>query len=155
MVKYGFLLIINMAKSTPQAKQEYIDGVLRDLSTESIRFRGNFPHQEDIRNLYQRREITDQQIESALERAVMAQARKDFNYLTNPKAPVRRYPDHLSGTEAMLAHGIEHGVFTGAELDQIPFDHGGIMSYGREFFDPGLIIKLKAELLGTSEESDS
>ena len=148
-VKYSQLVSIVMTKSTAESKKTYIDSILTDLA--DVYFRTNvdhFPHQEDIRNFYQQGDITDEQIENALEQAVRSQARDDFDYLTNSSAPAQRYPDHLSGTEPMFAHAIEHGVFTGEELGEIQFDHGGIMSYGREYFNPDLISKLKEKLLG-------
>lgn len=87
--------------------------------------------------------IDDASIEKALEPAVIAQAKRDYERVVSRG----EYPDHVGRPEC-LAYAIQHNAFTPRQIRRIPFDHGETPEtfckhYGKE----DLLARLREELV--------
>lgn len=102
--------------------------VVKDL--ESLRLRCPFDslevyvskNYEQLSALHNTGVISDQDIERALEVAVLRQAKKDYKLVTRGIVSLT-FPDELPDP-IFLAYAIEKGFFSKDELKMIRFDHG-------------------------------
>lgn len=89
--------------------------------------------------------IGDDLIECALEVSAINWARSDYRILTTKRQPA--FAEHLAMPE-YLAYGLEKGLFTSKEVEQIPFeDYGSPEDFVKEYGRADLIIHLRKVLL--------
>ena len=96
-----------------------------------------------IQFLYGKKIITDTDIERAIEKAVINEAKGDYNHVLSKRA----YPDHVARPE-FLAYAISNGSLTSEQVAKIKFDHGEnpesfCQLYGRK----NLLTELREEML--------
>lgn len=92
--------------------------------------------------------VDDSSLEVALETAVFARAKEDYDLVIKTKGrPSRIYPDHV-GRPDCFAYGIAHDVFSARELRKIPFDHEETPeTYCQHYGRKNLLANLREELL--------
>lgn len=101
--------------------------------------------------LYSEKIIGDEELDKAIEGAVLKQARADYEFLIGRRTSYNWADSLPMRVREVLAYGIEKGIFSDEELEKIPFDHGenpGIFcqKYGNE----NLISELREKLLKPS-----
>jgi hypothetical protein len=93
--------------------------------------------------LHEHEVLDDASIERALEPAVIAQAKKDYDLVVHKK----EYPDHVGRPEC-LAYAIQQRVFSPRQVRKIQFDHGETPeTFCQHYGIENLLANLRQELL--------
>lgn len=133
-------------------KKAALDYISHTLNIDSIFLFIN-KYKEHLNYLLESNIISDDEFEDALKNAVLRQARKDYDLVTN-KRRNDIYPDHLSMPEC-FAYAIENGEFTSKELQNIPFGHGETyITFPNSYPTKTLFSDLKLKLLTKKEYKD-
>jgi hypothetical protein len=116
---------------------------LRGIDVTNLNFHAR-KYEEVINFLYNRKIIDNNSMATALEEAVIRQAKKDYEFLIRPETYVA--PDHVA-RPGCLAYAIQKGIFSEKELSRIKFDHGDnaetfSKSYSPDKLIPGLISQI-------------
>lgn len=100
-----------------------------------------------INYAYSQKIIDDFSIESALETAVLAKARSDYELMIKEGRNRIIYADHISSPEC-LAYGLQKSNFSKEEIKNIPFDHNETAeTFQKDYNKKNLLSILRKELL--------
>lgn len=127
------------------------EATIADLEHITILALANYARKNEriIDFLYDNAIIDDSSIERALEKAVIAQARGDYEIMTREGRPHTVHADHvISGRPDFLAYALQKGAFSDKEIVKIPFDHGDTAeTFQRTYGKVNLLSTLREELL--------
>lgn len=107
---------------------------------------------EELNFFYDKSIVDDKSIESALENAVLAQARRDYDFIKidtggRSRKGIITYADHVLFPE-YLAYALYKGIFSRQEIQQIPFDHGETAEeFSKGYNVEGILSNLRKKLL--------
>jgi hypothetical protein len=121
---------------------------LEDLSNTSLSFFDSYSRKnsEAFNFLYSKKILDNESIDNALEKAVIKQAKDDYNFMMSIKHRVV-YADH-AGVPEYLAYALDKKVFSEKEIKKIPFDHGqNAEIFIKDYFKKDLISSLRNNLL--------
>lgn len=105
-------------------------------------------NQKGLNFLYNNNIISDQDIDSALEVAVLKQARDDYETMILKRKIAL---DHILSPE-LFAYGLEMGILSDKEKKQLRFDHGeGLEIFCNNHKDQNLLSNLREKLLNPPE----
>jgi len=104
---------------------------------------------------YKQGVINDSSIESALEYAVLKQARKDYESLIINKELYEEHADHVSRTDC-FAYALDKKEFSKEEIEKIPFEYGeNQISFSQSYGKKNLLSILRKDLLNPTIIPDS
>jgi len=96
--------------------------------------------------LYSQKILDNESIDAALEKAVIKQAKNDYDFMLSVKHRVV-YADH-AGVPEYLAYALDKKVFSEKEIKKIPFDHGqNAEIFVKDYLKKDLISSLRNTLL--------
>ncbi|MCH8329523.1 MAG: hypothetical protein IIB81_03975 [Nanoarchaeota archaeon] len=92
---------------------------------------------------------TTEEINSIIKKAVIMQARQDYQIMTS-KRIYTIYADHVMSPEC-LAYALGKREFSESEIEKIPFDHGDTPeTFQKKYGEENLISNLRKSLLNPS-----
>ncbi|MBS3071998.1 hypothetical protein J4408_03335 [Candidatus Pacearchaeota archaeon] len=128
--------------SLKEATIKYLESLDIDLS-----FLYAQHNSEELRNLRDRKIISDEEIEDALEVAILNQARKDYDHVKKTHFRSGIEADHI-GYPEILVYGIERNLFSATEKGKFVLDHGmNLETFCKQYRDKEILKHFREKLL--------
>lgn len=121
--------------------------VLEDIKEVNLLLFDSYSSQNSsyIKALYDQGVVDNSSLTSALETAVLKQARRDYTTMIS-STTYTIYADHI-GRPDCFAYALKKGEFSQGEIKKIPFDGESVISYIHQYEKKYLIDELKKQLL--------
>lgn len=125
------------------------ESIIHDLSHKELRMFSSYNEFERqvVKGLLDAGSLTESELDSALETAVVSRAEQDCKYLLDAqKKSENVYPDHAVMPE-FLAYAIQNNKVRGSWTSVLRFDHGqNALSFAERYCPENLISKLRQRL---------